>query len=57
MLPDGEVQMWKRNFAADSDVLFRPCLNRNLFDVEARLPDMDRDGIEVQVLSAVPVMW
>ena len=47
--------MWKRN--PDSNELFRPCLNSNLYDVEARLPDMDRDKIEIQVLSIVPVMF
>lgn len=32
-------------------------VERNLFDAEARLADCDRDGVDVQVLSTVPVMF
>jgi aminocarboxymuconate-semialdehyde decarboxylase len=32
-------------------------VERNLFDAEARLADCDKDGVDVQVLSTVPVMF
>lgn len=37
-------------------VFFRE-VQKNLFDLEARLGDMDRDGIDVQVMCTVPVMF
>merc|ERR1711966_121121 len=37
-------------------VFFRE-VQQNLFDLEARLRDMDRDGIDVQVMCTVPVMF
>eukprot|EP00947_MAST-08B_sp_MAST-8B-sp1_P002197 g2197.t1 len=38
-------------------ILFRPKLNANIFDMTARLRDMDASGTDIQVMSIVPVMW
>ena len=39
------------------DATFFRAVDHNLWDPEARIADCDRDGVDVQVLSTVPVMF
>ena len=52
---DGAVNMMSYEIGREPK-LFRPVL-ANLYDVEERLKDMDRDKIQTQVLSVPPAMW
>ena len=52
---DGTINMMSYEIGRQPK-LFRPVLP-NLFDIEERLKDMDRDHVQTQVLSVPPAMW
>jgi aminocarboxymuconate-semialdehyde decarboxylase len=52
---DGAVNMMSYEIGRPPK-LFRPVL-ANLYDVNERLQDMNRDGVQTQVLSVPPAMW
>ena len=52
---EGGVNMMSHSLGR-SPKLFRP-VDVNLYDTSARIVDMDRDGVRMQVLSVPPAMW